>query len=168
MSARIISKELSFLYISKLNLSVPVPVERLHSRIRASPLVAFSFPFYLPSQRLPLWHRQFIPSFYTFFLQRLAFPFNRRTSNVAQKPTILPLTPSSPSSTFHNACSAAVSFPSILLLLDIGFTFSEPNNTNPLWALWTLHSPFPFPFRRHKAIFIVSSFPLSRSILVRS
>src|SRR5271154_3899062 len=79
---------------------------------RTFSLVNFPFPFLLSSQRFKDFHVAYpSPFFYDFFLQRLAFPSNRRISHAAQKPAVLPLTPSSKSALFIKACSARCFLP---------------------------------------------------------
>ena len=107
-------------------------------------------PFYISSQRLNLPVSLVSSPFYAFFLQRLAFPSNRRTSHAAQKPAVLPLTPSSQSALFIKACSARCFLPPTLLLLEVGFTLANPTISTFISAPGI--SLAPSLLCRHKAI----------------
>jgi hypothetical protein len=52
-------------------------------------------------------------------------------------------------------------FPPTLFLLHVGFTLANPTISTFIGALGISLAPFPFLFQRLKAIFTVSSFPLS-------
>jgi hypothetical protein len=69
----------------------------------------------------------------------LAFPSNRRTSHAAQKPAVLPLTPSSQPALFIKACSAAVSFPPPSFSM-LGL-YEQTQQYQPLSALQAFHLP---------------------------
>jgi hypothetical protein len=114
---------------------------------------------------LPLLHRQFFPPFYAFFLQRLAFPFNRHTSRAAE--TRCP-SPSSntefPTSTVHKSLFRPL-FPSLHPPPRRGFISTNPTIPPFIGALGISLAPITLPVQRLKAIVTVSSFPLSRLIL---
>ena len=112
-------------------------------------------PFYISSQRLNLPVSLVSSPFYAFFLQRLAFPSNRRTSHAAQKPAVLPLTPSSKPTPFIKACSARCFFPHAFFLLEAGFTLANPPISTFIGAPGISLAPFPLSFWRRKAIFSV-------------
>src|SRR5271155_114333 len=124
------------------------------------------------SRRFTFWHLSdsktftslILLPFLDFFFQRLVFLANRRTSHAAQKPAVLPLTPSSQPALFIKACSARCFFPPNLL--EVGFTLANPPISIFIGAPGISLAPFPLSFWRRKAILTVSSFPLSRLILV--
>ena len=115
----------SFVSVAKATLSVPFFFPwRTHLARRFSLLVLPS------SQRWELPYRRFFAPFCAFFLQRLIFPSNRRTSHAAQNPAILLLTPRFPnqhlSQSLFRRCSFYPHSPSSPCWIYI----SKSNNTN--------------------------------------
>ena len=100
------------------------------------------------------------PPFYAFSLQRLAFPFNRRTSHAAE--TRCPFSNTEfPTSTVHKSLFRPLFLSPHSPPSRSWVYASEPDNLNLYRRSGHLTCPLSIPLWRRKAIFTVSSFPLS-------